>query len=161
MRKYFLIVVLLASFLLSIMAFGGFYISRNIKDMNRGAIFAEVISMPAGSDSCQAITVEYLDEVLVLENKWKPEDLGDFTPADTVEVGKNYMFYIERIPTPANSSDNKKVDPSQDRNSLNYFKVYNLVGDKLLPLSESRLDKDFINLILNGNREMELKGMVK
>ena len=117
--------------------------------------------MSAGSDSCQAITVEYLDEVLVLENKWKPEDLGDFTPADTVEVGKNYLFYVERIPSPANSSKYKPVDSTQDRKSLNYFKVYNLVGDKLLPLSESRLDKDFINLILNGGREMELKGMVK
>lgn len=161
MRKYFLIVVLLASSLLSIMAFGGFYISRNIKDMNRGAIFAKVISMTAGSDSCQAISVEYLDEVLVLENKWKPEDLGDFTPADTVEVGKNYLFYVERIPTHDGSPVHKKVDSTQDRKSLNYFKVYNVIGDKLLPMSESRLDKDFINLILNGNREMELKGMVK
>ena len=161
MRKYFLIVVLLASFLLSIMAFGGLYISRNIKEMNRGAIFAKVISMSAGSDSCQAITVEYLDEVLVLENKWKPEDLGDFTPADTVEVGKNYLFYIERIPSPAGSPGHRPVNPLQDSKSLNYFKVYNLVGDKLLPMSESRLDKDFIKLILNGGREMEPKGMVK
>ena len=161
MRRYFIIVVLLASFLLSTMVLGGLYIRRNIKEMNRGAIFAKVISMTAGSDSCQAISVEYFDEIVVLENKWKPEDLGDFTPADTVEVGKNYLFYVERIPTHDGSPVHKKVDSSQDRKSLNYFKVYNVVGDKLLPLSESRLDKDFINLILNGNREMELKGMVK
>ena len=161
MRRYFIIVVLLASFLLSTMVLGGLYIRRNIKEMNRGAIFAKVISMTAGSDSCQAISVEYFDEIVVLENKWKPEDLGDFTPADTVEVGKNYLFYVERIPTHDGSPVHKKVDSTQDRKSLNYFKVYNVIGDKLLPMSESRLDKDFINLILNGNREMELKGMVK
>lgn len=120
--------------------------------INKGSVFAKVIDIKSLNDSCYRLLVEhntpFEQNILTLESKWDRKDIKNCNFEDTVKVGKSYIFYIER---PINKNDDRT-----DRSS-NFFYAYNLLGNMILPMSQSKLDLEFFKIIANGGSDFILR----
>ena len=82
----------------------GIRVINSLDNTTRAILPCEVIEIPCDTDSVRnTIKVKYDEYILILSDKSTKEELGDFTPADTVKVGGTYLFYVEKC-TPVDNN---------------------------------------------------------
>lgn len=95
-----------------------------IKNLNKGSIFAEVVGVNKTDESgYNSIKVIYNGCILTLGSKWPYYMKGSFNFADTVAVGRTYLFNIERTTDSLESTELR---------SDNFFIANNLLDNKII-----------------------------
>lgn len=128
----------------------------NLDQFNKGAVTGQVVDIDVNNDSCTVIVIKCNGTTGILLNKWTKDDVGEFMPADTIRPGGTYTFYIERTNRILGLESGKALYEMRKANfpfekQINCYRVYNEVNDKLLYLSDSKLDQEMMDWVIYGD----------
>lgn len=139
----------------------GRHVIKSLDITERAMLLCEVIEIPCDTDSVQnTIKVKYDEYILILTDKSTKEELGDFTPADTVKVGGTYLFYVEKInPIDKYSSKESDIYYGGYKDRIYHFQAYNLSEGRIVPISKCRFDPAYIQFLYYG--DFQLDGLVQ
>lgn len=126
----------------------GIRVIKSLDNTTRAILPCEVIEIPCDTDSVRnTIKVKYEGYVLILSDKSTKEELGDFTPSDTVKVGGTYLFYVEKC-TPVDN--NPSIYYGGFKDLIYHFQAYNLSEGRIVPISNCKFDPEYIQFLYNG-----------
>lgn len=131
----------------------GIRVIKSLDNTARAILPCEVIEIPCDTDSVRnTIKVKYDEYILILSDKSTKEELGDFTPSDTVKVGGTYLFYVEKC-TPVDN--NPSIYYGGFKDLIYHFQAYNLSEGRIVPISKCRFDPEYIQFLYYGDFQMD------
>lgn len=155
MRKTILIIIATLAYIQVCYGLDITYVT-NLDFFDKGAVTAQVVDIEVKNDSCTIILIKCNDKTGILLNKWTKNDVGEFTPVATIIPGGTYEFYIERTNQILDLESGKALYDKRKNNfpfekKINCFRVYNVVNDKLLYLSDSKLNNELLDFVIHGD----------